>query len=288
MTKYLICNNAENLIKGLANYAKTATVEAEYGDAVVPGSWVTLAHHGPRSGNPCPCLTQNLDYGPGPLDAVGLSHVDLDALGGISALLGMKEENGEFWPIAAFIDLHGLHKCTNADQEDLDRLYAVLAYLDANPIYAPRDGSVLDVTEQVENALEVVYEITTRAGRYYELLEVGKAFQKDLEELCSKSYVASVGNVVLRSSDTFVNHLYRRPVAGSPVVGVVGFNTGTGEITVSLAEKVPGLSCRDFMVEHFGPEAGGHEGIAGSPRSGGYSIERARQVAELFAQEIEA
>ena len=35
-----------------------ATVEAEYGDICVEGKDVTLAHHGPRSGNPAPCNTE--------------------------------------------------------------------------------------------------------------------------------------------------------------------------------------------------------------------------------------
>lgn len=32
-----------------------ATVEAEYGDDVVEGEILTLAHHGSRSNNPAPC-----------------------------------------------------------------------------------------------------------------------------------------------------------------------------------------------------------------------------------------
>ena len=37
-----------------------ATVEAEYGNNVVEGTKVTLAHHGPRSNNPAPCNTPDV------------------------------------------------------------------------------------------------------------------------------------------------------------------------------------------------------------------------------------
>lgn len=95
------------------------TIEAEYGEVCVQGSELTLAHHGPRSGNPPPCVVPQEEvraalrrpcwdceyYAPWLCETctglgsytpqniqVGLSHLDLDALGGCMAVLGLKPE----------------------------------------------------------------------------------------------------------------------------------------------------------------------------------------------------
>lgn len=72
-----------------------STVEAEYGDKCVVGrGGETLAHHGSRSINPAPCLFDNISgraHG-----TIIVSHLDLDAVGGILALDGRKPEDEQF------------------------------------------------------------------------------------------------------------------------------------------------------------------------------------------------
>ena len=62
MTTVLISNNADNLEATLKTFNRTATVEAEYGERVVEGTEFTMAHHGPRAHNMCPCLYNNKDF----------------------------------------------------------------------------------------------------------------------------------------------------------------------------------------------------------------------------------
>lgn len=89
--KFLVSSSQVNLATALEGKT-SATVEAEYGDLVVEGSVLTLAHHGPRSGNSCPCLVENRPQGEQSIEVVGLSHMDLDTIGGCAALLGLKPD----------------------------------------------------------------------------------------------------------------------------------------------------------------------------------------------------
>lgn len=46
----------------------------------------------------------------------------------------------------------------------------------------------------------------------------------------------------------------------------MAFNTKSGSVTLSFAEKDDPRDACEIMQKVFGPEAGGHKGIAGSPR----------------------
>ena len=202
----------------------TVTVEAEYGNEVVEGSFATLAHHGPRSGvNPCPCTRtwhdgryrdarrQSIPRMPeGSL--VGLSHLDLDALGGIMALAGhpAKEyfcQDKIFWEVAAALDIQGADhlpeilddkvvpcdipwevlKLIEPDCEakwfsrsmiTLGKLKSVASmvegqiiawwvWYEVHQIRPPDDGSVIDVTEHAEEAMEAVVAIINGYAKFW-------------------------------------------------------------------------------------------------------------------------
>ena len=203
--RILISSNPSNLSAALAAFNQTATVEAEYGDVLVEGTCLTLAHHGARSGNPAPCLRGN-DVVKG-LEAVGLSHLDLDTLGGIMSLLGCKPEIGSFWALAAFVDVNGPHKVRNSDEfpSDVEALQAFWAWSEAHRTFAPRDGSVLDITSQVWEAVDAVTRILTGDPA---LLEQGRVWAAKAAALESESYRCENACVILRESEGFVNHLY--------------------------------------------------------------------------------
>jgi hypothetical protein len=92
--------------------------------------------------------------------------------------------------------------------------------------------------------------------------------------------------VILRQSTRFANHLYTTP-DGQIAKAVVTWNPGTdlsgGAITASLADPVPGVSCGEILKSLFGPEAGGHAGIGGSPRGKALPKEDAAKVAAALA-----
>jgi hypothetical protein len=104
-----------------------------------------------------------------------------------------------------------------------------------------------------------------------------KADQRALSTETAKTFVGNDG-VVLRSSDQFVNHLY---VWGAHVYrACVSFNPDAGSITISLAEPVDGVNCCKLVQSWWGPEAGGHPGIAGSPRGQELTWEDAETAAQ--------
>lgn len=73
-----------NNVEALEAVNPTHTVEAEFGDSVVEGSSVTLAHHGKRAEN-LPTVENT---------TIGISHFDLDTLGGVMRCLGVKDYDG--------------------------------------------------------------------------------------------------------------------------------------------------------------------------------------------------
>ena len=112
-----------NNVKSLNDINPTHTVEAEFGQYCVEGSETTLAHHGPRSENAVPCLGDNIPSATEEF-VIGVSHFDLDALGGVMRCLGLKDFDGEedlFWQVAAQVDLRGIHKLGEIQDEFLSQ-----------------------------------------------------------------------------------------------------------------------------------------------------------------------
>jgi hypothetical protein len=254
------------------------TVEAEYGSVVIEGSLYTAAHHQPVGSKyaghhvggsmPSPCNDTNI---PAIEDGTILvSHVDLDTFGGVLRALGAHElfgtEHEGFWNLAEYVDVTGPHKVlgSGAEWSNVRKLYAYWAHAKGAK-WLPRDV-VSDITDLVRDTRGVLAKILAGNG---DLLRAGDAFRLAGEELNSASFVRLSGNVVERSSDQFVNHLYLLPRAFSPRTtarAVVALNTKTGAVTLSLEGPTFGVSCRDIAQKLWGPEAGGHDGIAGSPR----------------------
>jgi len=285
--KVYISNNPQTL----AEINLTHTVEAEYGSIVVEGLYLTLAHHtNEYKHNEPPCVGDN--FNPCYLNTttgiecdneirasrcidphqaclkdnwlIGISHFDLDTLGGILRILGLKSTyNNSFWELAGAIDVKGIHK-----MEDIlslpeigmikNQLDAFWAWSESNRLFAPRDGSVLDCTDFITNAIDV---LNNRIFSYdTELLQQGREWAAAKEQLDTESFVGEHEGVILRKSEQFVNHLYRTAKA------VVSYNTKTKAITLSLADPIEGVNCSELAKELWGELAGGHAGIAGSPR----------------------
>ncbi len=277
--KFFLSSNPDRLAETLSAFNGTATVEAEYGDRVVEGSVLTLAHHGPRSGNPAPCLEPE-HANDGRIEAVGLSHIDLDTLGGCAALMEQKPVAAGFWQLAAFVDVHGPHKLaqSGASAEDIRNLYAYWAWSETNKFLPQRDGSVSDVTEAVRDSIGVVYAILL-GNR--ELHRSGEAFAAREAALNSASFVEESGGVIVRVSGGFTNHLYVSP-DGTVARAVVALRTDFHSLTVSLADPISGVSCREIVQNLWGTEAGGHNGIAGGPRGAKMGLDELVQLRDAM------
>lgn len=271
MVRFLISSVADKLSAALASFGRTATVEAEYGDAVVEGSVLTLAHHGPRSANPAPCLAENGVAGEG-VEAVGLSHLDLDSLGGCAAIIGRKPEAPGFWALAAFVDVNGVHKLaqSGADVVDIRFLNAYYAWAETHKVFAPRDGGILDVTDKVTEGIDVLQRILREDNPG--LLTAGDNFIKKEDDLNRASFVEAKGGVIVRVSGGFTNHLYVTP-DGKVCRAVTALRTDFHACTVSFADPIKGATCRDIVQTVWTDKddkgqflAGGHATIAGGPR----------------------
>jgi hypothetical protein len=278
------------------------TVEAEYGSVVIEGTVYTAAHHQPSGpyagdhvvpgGRPAPCNDTGIppvawDVEGGPVALV--SHLDLDTVGGLlRAVAGswpecflFSEQFDGFWALAAFVDCNGFHKRMRANAAPLDllRLDAWLAFTKTLP-HTPREG-VTDVTVQVMACYEALGRILATDAA---ALDAGRAFRNAEDALNDASFVAmNWGTGVIErkapSQSDFVNHLYVAP-SGNVGRAIVAFNPAHGSITVSLADAIPGVSCRDIVQSLWGPLAGGHAGIAGSPRGQAMTEEDVRAAIE--------
>jgi len=307
------------------------TVEAEYGDVCVPGSLLTMAHHGPRAGGKCPAAYTAadvrqafvaevhaydgtdamiaVDNTPSEL-VVGVSHVDLDTLGGVLAAAEaagwLQKPTGPvaaaFWALAEWVDLNGPHRIeagrpaarraasmAGPDRGDapvervvdeaFDAIRAFWAWSQANR--GPRFGAELtDVTDWVR-AASTMFDDLFSTNRRYALLEAGRAFAKAEAALRERSLVERRGAIVLRSAPTFINHLYD----DAPGAAVVGFNETTGAVTVSFADGAASpISAIELVQALWGPLAGGHHGIAGSPRVDRLTLDDARVAFEAVCR----
>ena len=317
--KIYIANNADALNAITPN----ATVEAEYGDLVANGSILTLAHHGSRAGRPCPCSLPNFpELG---IETVGISHVDLDALGGLMAIMGQKPDQHDwvrnFWAVAAQVDVMGVHKLPQIDlggvAEDavMDSLNAFWAFSESpeGRVYPPRDGSVAEIDLNHHfNVLKILLAPTWEPCRggiddwehqaycgcpdlegqetwlsdeRRRLIEAGRKWATTKEALAEASYSGTAGADVLLR----VSEQFVNHLYthnGKLHAAVVGFNPTRGTVTVSLADPVEGLSCGDFVKSLWGSEAGGHAGIGGSPRGRVLTFEDAKAAAITLAEKF--
>lgn len=249
------------------------SIEAEYGSRVLEGSRFTAAHHqasGPFSSmeQPAPCNNPEiprLEAG----EKVVVSHLDLDTIGGVGRALGhpaMTVPGTEgFWVLAEFVDLSGPHMlCPEAgSDEDQARLRAWWAWA---KVHVPRSSRerIQEVSVTCTSALDFLQSLLL--GNEPEAMAAGRALEAAEYNLNAESFLRLEGEVVVRESGEFVNHLYRHGGGALLAKGVAAMNSKTGAVTISLAAPIPGVSCRDIVQSLWGPEAGGHAGIAGSPR----------------------
>ena len=252
-------------------YAETnevyATVEAEYGDTVIEGTEVTLAHHcGPYADQPAPCCREDVERAPAG-STILVSHIDLDTIGGCLALMGLKKElcNKEFWDGAGYIDTSGPHRLSELDTLVRRQLQACYAWEADNSVIV----SPIKVTDVTEHVIKYGKAIEAIGNRDVHLLSRGdarvaaeqRALEKRLIEECPKVRVYAS-----TASDGFTPAGYYSPKYERIIPATVTFNTETKGITVAYEDGGKHASARDLVTNLWGPDAGGHPGIAGSPR----------------------
>lgn len=248
------------------NIKAEATVEAEYGDECLEGTMVTLAHHGPRSNNPAPCNTLDVPELP-PFATVVVSHIDLDTLGGIYALQGRKPEDYRFWEAAEMIDVKGAHHIHELDKDIQDKLNAYYAYNDGQP--RQRYTEAIDVTKQIDDTYNVVNAIVDiNDPEHDKLITAGKEWAQTREKEVEDQLVYENKDVrVFDTNGIFCATSYFSPNQNTICPATVTYNEKFKSITLAFEDGGKQLNAKEIVQELWGPEAGGREGIAGSPRN---------------------
>jgi hypothetical protein len=252
------------------------TIEAEYGSYVWEGTQFTAAHHqaegkyaGRHQGGSQPAPCNNSEIPVLTEGTIGVSHMDLDTLGGIARAMGAPMFSGfeSFWNLSEFVDVSGPHKLKNAgaSDTDLERLYAFWAWSQKNPLN--RATELTNITDFVIKAMDALYACLEDDSL---MIQAGREFRANEEALNKSSLVKVVGTVAVRRAETFVNHLYTT-TDGVECETVVTLNTKFKSITLSSSEGQ--VDCCAVMQKVFGPDAGGHKGIAGTPRGIEYTDE---------------
>lgn len=255
----------------------TATVEAEYGTAVVKGELVTLAHHaGEYAGGPAPCIAQDIPTLPEG-SIILVSHVDLDTVGGIMKLTGRYTDDPTFWNGAAFIDLNGQHHVNELPDKAILHLQAYWAWA-AMEGRVPRYTELTDVTDLVEKHIAAITKISN--GDFDMISDgAGWAYAKEnAQEEClveeTQKYRAFVTDDFSKQCPTaYYSREYKKCV---PVT--ITFNTATNAITIGCCDG--SVNACKVAQELWGAEAGGHPGVAGSPRGASMTMKDFEEVKE--------
>lgn len=245
-----------------------ASIEAEYGDYCVEGTKVTLAHHGSRSKNPAPC---NAEVDPIPGGTILVSHLDLDTIGGIMAVQGRRPEDPEFWKAAEFIDVNGTHHIRELPQDMQDKLNAYYAHEFSlrKKEGPPSRAEIADITEAAEKRISAVEAIIDeRHPDHDRLIRDGRDWAERTEEAVEKQFAFETDRVrVFVTTGPFTSASYRSPETGKIFPATVTLNMNTKAVTVAFEDGGnPEKSAVKIVHALWGPEAGGHNGIAGSPR----------------------
>lgn len=259
-----------------------ATVEAEYGDICIEGSKVTLAHHGSRSNNPAPC-----NWGDVPRlqenDIILISHIDLDTLGGVQKLLHTQFDDQKFWDAAEFIDINGPQYIPEFPQDIQDKLNAFYAWEEESKKESQHSSEIADVTSVIRTYSLILKQILDKTHpEHQNILQAGRDWALENEQKISERL--DTENEFVRTFKTdgvFCSAAYYSPIQEIIVPATVVYNENAGSVTLAFSDGGNALSAREIVQFLWGEEAGGHDGIAGSPRGMEMSHEDYEKVTRL-------
>jgi hypothetical protein len=246
-----------------------ATVEAEYGNDVIKGEIITLAHHvGEYKSNPAPCV---VDVEPLEGGNILISHIDLDTIGGLLAVMGQKPDHPGFWEAVAFIDLNGRHHLNKLPEAIHPYIKGAWA-IDAK--YRRRFDELTDVTDLV---FKYANDLQRLLDGDKELIRQGEEEFAALQAKQEACLVEEDEFVRLFRTETVpCSSAYYSPTLRKVVPFIVVYNDKWKSVTVSCEGGQ--LNVGEFVKTLWGEGAGGHAGIGGSPRGQEMSFEDAKEA----------
>ena len=247
--KIVLAPNKDLAYQYAKDHPVEATVEAEYGEAVIPGSLATLAHHGSRAGNPAPCNDESIE--PIPEDStILISHIDLDTLGGIMALEGEKPRDAEFWRAAGYIDVAGTHHIHELSDETQDKLNAFYAYSYENrKHFAPPDKTrAVDVTAQIESYKDGVVQVLDPLHPLHEMrIDAGREWEQKAREDVENCLVQETDYTRVFSTDgPFCGAAYYSRDQDKTFPAIVSYNEKFHSISISFEDGGKDVSAQQI------------------------------------------
>lgn len=262
-----------------------ATVEAEYGDYCIEGSIYTLAHHGERANNPAPC--NNTDVKPLESGTILISHIDLDSLGGIMRLMDCYMSDRDFWESAEFIDVNGSHHKKEIPAAHIEIMDAYDAW------YSEYSLGKLEVATDVTDFIKSNIALMGILFDEYDiersfLIRKGKEYaentQKEIEEclVYESDYVR-----IFVTTGPSCCAAYYSPKKDKIIPATIQLGS-KNNITLGFADGGKICSAREIVQSLWGKDAGGRDGIAGSPRGKEMSMDDIYDLKDRVTEMLKA
>lgn len=270
--KVVLAPGADLAQQFMDNTMPDATVEAEYGGIVKEGSLVTFAHHsGEWQKCPPPCLQPNRKASAQPIKLAMISHIDLDTVIGLMALEGCKPKNTyfsrAFYKAAGYIDLNGYHNLCKVSKRSQELLNAANAYL--KEVADTRFKEITDVTDIYHKVRDFLINLLSDHEFRNQAIDKGEQWAQAMSAQTDVCLVKETANIrVFETKGVFCNAAYYNRTQNKLYDACIALNTSQNSITVSfanVAELAP-ISAREIVQSIWGEKAGGHNGIAGTPR----------------------
>jgi len=247
-----------------------ACIETEYGDWALEGTMFTANHHLEKYASyPAPCMAPiNLTNWCLPMGAnIVVSHIDLDTVLGVMGLLGEWYFIPlEFRQVAEFIDLNGPHHIHKFPAHVQDWFNAYWAWSALPENRAPRVTEITDVTKAIYDHVwffEQLFNLYAFSSPKY--IEAGREWAQNIQRETESKLIMETENYrVFRTDRVFCGASYYSSTHRTIAKAVISFNEKFKAITVSCSDG--SIDCRKLVQSLWGPDAGGHEGISGSPR----------------------
>lgn len=126
--------------------------------------------------------------------------------------------------------------------------------------------SVDDVGLSDEYAASIMW-MRNRMKQHDAMIDAGRKWEREAPKAIEDRLVSENENVRVFSTDgPFCNHAYYSPSQEKIIPAIISYNERFGSITLSFADGGKDFSAKEIVQSLWGPEAGGRDGIAGSPR----------------------
>lgn len=262
------------------------TLGAEYGGFVCEGTKYTSAWNQPvvskYAGALVSCLDQNIPTAE-ENDVVLISHISANILGGLMRAKGESlEEFSKFFSKVGLAERTGIHKLIEDD--DYRLILGIEALISEEEEILTHEHNS-DVTEICESLIEKMKEaLTTNSGEAWERGVKEADHIRDLN-ISSLVTMTKMGLIVRKSEHSYMDNLFSDP-DGNEGVALISYRDDIGRVTISLADEIYGLSCKEIAEELWGESERGNHMKSSSPHGLRISEENFFHSVEYFMDRL--